>query len=165
MSAFGSLVMLGLNFSKPGGSGMKPFMSQPTAKPGAHGAGAQGQTGKQAAKRYVRIDGKVYEYNPKNVYYINGVATYFKPSKIVEPDPDQDLKNQVQAAAAAAGVNGNVNIQHAPTPKLDQVRRMADKGALTAYSPGGMQAIIDGANEARAKAEERNRALNQLMNE
>lgn len=104
-------------------------------------------TADSAPKRYVQIEGRLYEYNPKNVYNVNGVPTYYKPPKdgLVEVQP-------VQAQAR-------------PAQALDQVRRMAESSPLSAYGPGGVQAIIDGANEAREKAEERNRALNQLMNE
>ncbi len=158
MSAFGTLVFLGLNFSKPDQASM------------ARSQGIRhkitGQSPGQPAqpKRFVKIEGKHYEYNPKNVYNVNGVSTYYKPSKHELAEP-ANLQQQVQQAARQAGVQGNVNLQQTSTGALEKVHRMADSGALSVYSPGGPQALIEAANEARQKAEERTRALNQLMNE
>ncbi len=158
MSAFGTLVFLGLNFSSPDkNSEVRNLMMKQKLTGRGQPAPAQ--------KRYVRIEGKYYEYNPKHVYNVNGVSTYYKASKHELAEP-AGLQQQVQQAAHQAGVQGNVNAQPSHNPQaLEKVRRMAESGPLSVYSPGGAQAIIDGANEAREKAEERNRALNQLMNE
>lgn len=162
MSAFGTMVMLGLNFSKPGPHGTMAAFKQRQQQ---RSMNAQNGVRTQP-KRMVRIDGKYYEYNPKNVYSVNGVSTYYKPSKLEEAQQMQALQQQIQAAATTAGVQGNVNVQPSgATPNLDRVRKMADQGPLSAYGPGGMTAVMEAAKEARAKAEERNRALNRLMNE
>lgn len=148
MSAFGALVVLGLNFSHPTEKSMlRSRQIQKRLNNADHAA---------PEKRYVQIEGRLYEHNPKNVYNVNGVPTYYKPPKNGFVNVAH-LQNQVHPTANP--------VQPSDPTALDKVRRMAESGPLSAYGPGGMQAIIDGANQAREKAEERNRALNQLMKE
>lgn len=156
MSAFTSLVMFGMNFSFPDKQTLlRPFMSRQRAQPPVRQTAVAAQPTQPQGKRYVFIEGKRYEYNSRNTYYINGVPTYYKPSRI-ESEPE---------SAPADEANLQAHVQKAATENLQKVQKMVEQGPLSAYGPGGMRAIMDAAQEAKGKMEERNNALNTLMNE
>lgn len=105
-------------------------------------------------KRYVKIEGQLYEYNPSNVYTVNGVRTLYMMKGSAKPEEVTARANPPPAPAAQ------------PTNMIDKASMALNKALqnspLSAYSPDGVRAIIDAANEAKKNAEDRNKILEDL---
>jgi hypothetical protein len=167
------LVVLGLNFANPKvatatlGALKEPLMVKKIAKPGAAAAAAaQHDPEADAAlqqKRYVQIQGKLYEYNPRGSYNVNGVPTMYKNGN--PKTWEQIQKERADAAAALkAQMHDAADDAYGAHNKaaIETVQKMAEQGPLSVYSPGGVKAVMDGARAAADAMNQRNKALNQL---
>lgn len=96
-------------------------------------------------KRYVQIEGKLYEYNPRHTYNVNGIKTYY-----INGDMESDLKNVEERAAGAT------------SPAQAKVAKMAEESPLKVYSPDGTQAVMDAAKKLRDDSKTRLEQLDQL---
>lgn len=88
--------------------------------------------------RYVRIEGKLYKYNPRNVYNVNGVPTMYTNGA---PKTLEQLQGESGAEVKLREIVNN---------------------PLAAYGPGGLDTAMEAAKEAAAAAEKRNRMLKEL---
>ncbi|MBX3021032.1 MAG: hypothetical protein KF799_05090 [Bdellovibrionales bacterium] len=88
--------------------------------------------------RTVKIEGKLYTYNPRNVYNVNGVPTYY--------DPSANRKAFVETTGDAARI----------------VERMVDKAPMAVYTPQGVSATMEGAKDAGRLMQRKNKALEDL---
>lgn len=98
-------------------------------------------------KRYVQIEGKLYEYNPKHTYMVNGVQTYYINGNVEGGDTKEGaVAKQVSMGSAVA----------------EKVSEMAEKSSLSVYSPGGTQKLIDAAKTLRDDSQKRLQNIDQL---
>jgi len=109
-----------------------------------------------AEKLYVQIEGKLYEYNKSNVYMVNGVRTLYKNG-----NPRTRLQIERERLEAEARLASDERTA-AAMPKTQEVTQMLENQPHMAYTPGGVQKIMDAAREAKAKIEERTQELKQL---
>jgi hypothetical protein len=111
----------------------------------------------------VKIEGKLYDYNPRGVYNVNGVPTMYKNGN---PKTWAEILKEREQAAVQAKIDEAADDAYGTNHKaLQKVNEMGKQGPLSVYSPGGMKALVDGARAAAAAANERNRILNQLDKE
>lgn len=172
-----------MNFSNPklANHTMKVVTDPLKVKPAANKGFAQPNealpTG-EPVKRFVKIDGKLYEYNPRNVYNVNGVQMMYKngnPMTIEQlQGNDRAVAERLQAKAEQDGAEGESQPGHARAGQgapvgegsaLKQVHQMLQNNPSAIYTPGGARALIDGAREAAAHAEKHNRELNYFYNQ
>lgn len=149
-----------LNFSNPkiAKESLKtltqPLQVQKLAKEDAlkaYGCPTVDESDPRIDERYVKIEGKLYAYNARNVYNVNGITTMYKNG---EPKTLRQIRTEEQTACLA---------RHKASDSSDTVAAAPEPAsALSVYTPGGMQKVINDAHAAAAKMEERNRALNQL---
>ncbi len=95
-------------------------------------------------KKYVKIDGQIFEYNPRNVYNVKGVPTYYIPSKM-------DFVKVETAKTADA----------APKKELP-VHQMMKDSPYKVYSPSGVRAVIDSARQLQKDSVERIEQLEKM---
>lgn len=137
----------------------------PAAKPQPQRELADPET---LGRRYVKIDGKLYEYNPRNTYNINGQMMMYKNGnpKTMEQLQDEHaaLQAQIQKQADSAYGTGQAKVGagHQPAGKVVD---MLQNNPAAVYTPGGVKALMDGAREAAAAVDQRNKALNDLQKE
>lgn len=139
-----------------------------TAQPGQdqEAKGSNGPSGMAGVTHYggrdwVMIQGKYYLYNPKNIYWVDGVTTYFKPD-IYKPEGVAEKKQVL------------VDVQKPPDPQLAQADEPAApqipvldaaKTVLHGYSPQGMQELKQNLQKIQEGMKARNDALRALQNE
>ncbi len=104
--------------------------------------------------RYVKIDGKLYEFNPRHTYTVNGVQTMYKNGN---PKTLEQYRAENEAAKAAMAKAFGEDDQAGA-----KVQGMIQNNVLSVYTPGGAQAVIDGAHEAAANMNKRNQALEEV---
>lgn len=163
-----ALLVLGLNFSNPKvgkatlSAIQEPLKMQklPKAPPVVAPTDPEADAALQQ-KRYVQIEGKLYEYNPRGVYIVNGVSTMYKNGV---PRTWEEIKQERDQAAAAAQAKQEEHDEYASSnaARLKQVEKMAGQGPLSAYTPGGMQKVIDGARAAADSLNQRTKTLDQI---
>jgi hypothetical protein len=98
-------------------------------------------------KRYVQIEGKLYEYNPRHTYNVNGIKTFY-----INGDVESDLKGDGREPTAAA----------APSQPQNKVAEMAEKSPLKVYTPSGAQSVMDAAKKLRDDSKTRLEQLDRL---
>jgi hypothetical protein len=111
--------------------------------------GKEKKAAEPPTKRYVRIEGQYYEYNPRNVYMVKGVPTYYI---------DGTRKEQPsEAREAKTGTEDSQEPSH-----HDKVQEMAAGNPLGVYTPQGMTAIVKEASRLRDDMNKRNRDFKDL---
>jgi hypothetical protein len=101
-------------------------------------------------ERYVKIEGKLYLYNARNTYNVNGITTMYKNG---DPKTLRQIRNEeINTCLARA----KVNVENPPPTEAET------PSALSVYTPGGVTKVMEDARAAAAKMEERNRMLNSL---
>lgn len=112
----------------------------------------------------VKIDGKVYPYNPRNVYMVNGVATYYDPGRKAKVNKEtgevEGNTMRVQPVMQPTQAQGP-----APGKAAKTVEFMAEKAPLSVYSPQGVNAVMEGARDAARMRKENEKALEALDRE
>lgn len=100
-------------------------------------------------KRWVFIQGKYYEYNPRNVYVVNGVKTFYEP-----PQSNKKLTT----------VNHPMNSQRVTATKVVREHSVSSKipDPVTVYTKAGMTQLKQNLNQIQLQMEQRNKALKQL---
>jgi len=168
----GGLVFLGLNFANPKlrQESMKSITAplQQATKVLPEAIQPEAEEGPEIEERYVQIEGKLYLYNPKHIYTVNGVRMMYKngnPKTREQLLKERgDLMQQVQQQADGVYGKGQAQVQPAQ-PAGQKIREMIQKNPLAVYTPGGAAAVVEGAREAAAAVESRNKALDQLTKE
>lgn len=172
------LVVLGLNFSNPKVAKetinaltdpLKVKKAPQAARPQAVTAPQYDEEADRAlqTKRYVQIQGKLYEYNPRGVYNVNGVPTMYKngqPKTWAEIQAERAQAEGIRQQQEELSVDPSTNgyRREANQAKIQDVQKMAEQGALSVYTPGGVQRVIEGAKAAAEAANERQHVLNEL---
>lgn len=95
--------------------------------------------------RYVKIDGKLFEYNPRHTYTVNGIQTMYQNGEPKTIEQYRAENEAIRAALAKATAE--------------------DLSPFSAYSPAGAKAMVDGAKEAAANVDKRNKVLHGLDKE
>ncbi|MGE0762952.1 MAG: hypothetical protein AB7N80_06715 [Bdellovibrionales bacterium] len=98
-------------------------------------------------RTYVRIDQEWYEQRADNIYMVKGVKTYFVDNARVGVE-----RMPTKIANAMKGAD----------QKATEVLEKISHNPLRAYSPEQMGEVMDVVNEAKAKVEERDKALKEL---
>lgn len=117
-------------------------------------------------KRYVKIEGQLFEYNPSNVYKVRGIPTfYISGGKGAENDARAGADMAHRAAAEALGPA--VKPASAPGPanagaKAAKLADMVHKNPMGVYTPIGLQDTVDGARDAVNQLNNRNQVLKEL---
>lgn len=108
------------------------------------------ETDPRIDERYVKIEGKLYPFSARGVYNVNGVSMMYKNG---EPKTLRQIRTEEISACLA---KAKIRYEEAPSTGSDT------RSALSVYTPGGVQKVLNDAQAAAAKMEQRNRILNQL---
>ena len=95
-------------------------------------------------RKWVNIRGKYHEYNPKNVYMVDGVKTLFIPT--IEPEAVKEKT----VAAADAQEEGESSVERAL------------HNPLSVYTPEGMADMMKNLEQAKKNMAERDKLLKDL---
>lgn len=168
----GGLAFLGFNFANP--KTRQQTVKSVTAPLQVRKASPQAQAPApeqiEVEERYVQIEGKLYRYNPQGSYNVNGVMTMYKNgnpktrAQILAERQGVARAIQQQADAVYGQGRATVTTGQGSGQATRQVQHMM-KNPVSAYTPAGAAAVLEGAREAAAAMDQRNRALNRLTNE
>ncbi|NQZ02455.1 MAG: hypothetical protein HRT45_17490 [Bdellovibrionales bacterium] len=101
---------------------------------------------------YVRIDNKYYPYNPKNIYNIDGVKTFFIPG-------GYDRFRTERAKARIKSLETKYNLSN--NQLVDNAQQLLDN-PLEGYSPKGIRKMQETLYQIKQQAEARTRMMESL---
>ncbi len=105
-------------------------------------------------KKWVFIEGKYYEYNPKNTYVINGVKTFYEPHR-------SDKKPPKVTSASRQKVVATQVVRKAPAVSTSNT----NSNPLKVYTRTGMAQLKQNLNQIQVQMNQRNEALKRLSKE
>ena len=106
-------------------------------------------------KKWVFIQGKYYEYNPDNIYVVNGIKTFYEPPSSNKKPRDAVSKRNYQKVTATRVVR----------EKPSNPTRNLPTNPLGVYSKDGMAQLKQNLNQIQVQMKQRNEALKALSKE
>ncbi|MEO0336526.1 MAG: hypothetical protein AAF202_09030 [Pseudomonadota bacterium] len=101
---------------------------------------------------YVFINDKYYPYNPKNVYMVNGVKTYYEPG-------GHDEQRELRAKSRIKMLESKHKVSNAKL--VDNAEELLDN-PLKGYSPQGIRKMQETLKQIKQQAESRNKFMESL---
>lgn len=107
-------------------------------------------------KKWVYLDNRYYEYNPDNIYMVNGVKTFYEPNSPYKRTASlaRETKNYQRVTATKV-------VRPKPSNPVDNL----PTNPLNVYTKDGMGQLKQNLNQIQVQMKQRNEALRALSKE